>query len=562
MPVNYLAQDERKTILAEITSNTENLARKNQSLMQFEIFKKRQHTFVKEKILQEMGTDAAVNSRIISSINLTPKITNEKSKIYQKAPLRTFIGLNDAQTEHVNEIYDQAKANCKLKKANKIYALQQQACMQIVPKNGKIEFRPFYAHQYDVIPKDNDPEKADAYIISSYDKRQLYRNLFDGNSVSQNPVRNQGHYSDGINQKIGDPDDYLEKAIFYWWTEKYNFVTNVKGEILDPITFIPIEKIPVSEIMNPLGELPFIDIAFDKDFEFFVREGNSTVDFTLDFSLMLSDAAEIARMQGFAQGVMSAVEEPTELKIGPRKLIFLKKSPNGTPESQPTFQFVSPSPDIAATNEMQANYLSMFLTSIDLSPKAINSSGDGDQQYSSGFDRYLAMLEKFESSQDDLDLFTYVEQKAYELVVKWNNIYSSATENGFNEDLAGTSLPEDSTIEVKFAGPEMALSETEKLDTFQAKKELGLISRIQMIMQDQGVDEKTAEKMMTTIDEQNAKDMVAPNNVDPNAPVDANGNPVDPNNPADGEVAPNNPSTPAKEDAPIDKKKKVNGKNK
>lgn len=494
MAFNYLNISERKDFISDVLESEENKRRKNESLMQYEIYKSRQHPFVVEKIRKEMGPNAAKSSRIISSINLTPKIVDEMSKVYLKPPKREFYGLNEQQEEHANKIYEYCKANVKFKKSNKIFKLQQQAAMQVILKDGKIEFRPLYQHQYDVVPMQNDPEKAECYIISGYDKHLLFQQTTMASS--SNPVASRGYYADTINQGIADPDDYKQNKLFYWWTSEYNFVTDKDGNV---VSKDPSGKITDADLLNPIQDLPFIDIAFDKDFEFFVRAANSSVDFTLDFSTMLSDQSEIARLQGFAQAILTSVEEPKDLRIGPRNYLWLKLDPNQPAETRPSFAFSSPNPDLASTNQMLANYLSMFLTSIGLNPKAVNPTGD-KETYASGVDRYLAMLEKFESSQDDLDVFRWVEKRAYELVKKWNNTYYNATENGFIPELAGVLLPEDSYLEVKFNGPEMQMSEGEKLDLIQKKMEMGLMSRMQAIMFDQGVDEKAAMEMLEKID--------------------------------------------------------------
>lgn len=495
MAFNYENQKERKDFIADILESNENKARKNESLMQYEIYKSRQHPFVVEKIRREMGNNAALNSRIISSINLTPKIVDEQAKVYMKPPTREFTNLNEAQVEHVMKMYDLCKANVKFKKANKIFKLQQQSAVQVVLKDGKLEFRPLYQHQYDVVPMQNDPEKAECYVISSYDKNQLFQTVGKANSF--NPVTSRGYMSDTINQKIADPDDYMGSKLFYWWTSQYNFITDKQGNILSKSED---GKVTDQDILNPIQDLPFIDVAFDKDFEFFVRASNASVDFTLDFSTMLSDQSEIARLQGFAQAILSSVEEPRDLKIGPRNYLWLKLDPNAAGEStRPSFSFASPNPDIASMNQANANMLSMFLTSIGLSPKAINPNGD-KETFTSGVDRYLSMLEKFEASLDDYDVFKWVEKRAYELVKKWNNTYYNVTENGFIPELSGVLIPEDSELNIKFNGPEMQLSEQEKLAVIQQKIELGLMSRVEAVMMDRGIDKEDAEKILKDLD--------------------------------------------------------------
>src|SRR5690606_7322299 len=110
-----------------------------------------------------------------------------------------------------------------------------------------------------------------------------------------------------------------------------------------------------------------------------------------------------------------------------------KLDPNAEGSAQPSFQFVSPSPDIASSNEFNSSLISLFLTSRGQSPKLINAKGEA-QTFTSGLDRFLASLEQFEQSQDDIDLFKDVEADAYEIIKKWNNIIYLSKEGGYRRE--------------------------------------------------------------------------------------------------------------------------------
>lgn len=496
---NYLDPSVRKTIIEEILNSEENKLRKNESLMKYEIYKGRQYPFVSQKILQELGVKAAAQSRVISSINLTKKIIDEQARIYMREPEREFDDLNEAQLEHVDKIYSEGKANSKFKKLNRIFKLNMQGALQVVPKDGKIDFRPLYPHQYDVIPKVHDPEKADCYVISSYDKSNLFNTMLNFSSQSSDPVNNQGYFNDGMNQKIGDPDDYAGSTLYYWWTDEYNFITDKNGNYVDKEGNL-LAQVTIDDVKNPIGKMPFVDVAVDKDFEFFVRGGNSVTDFSLDFSLMLSDVAEVNRLQGFAQAILSSKEQPKDIRIGPRNYLWLRLDPNDLEATRPSFSFASPNADLASSLQMLSNYASMFLTSIGQSPSLISGNGTNQQTYTSGIHKFLSMLEKFEQSQDDIDLFKWVESQAYELVKLWNNLLYNATENGFIPELSGVSLPEDSEVGVKYVGPSMDLTEGEKLAVIEKRLDLGLIDKVEAVMIDRQVTKQMAEEIVKEMD--------------------------------------------------------------
>jgi hypothetical protein len=493
MPVNYLNQSERADILKELLGNEENLRRKEASLMRFEIYKGRQAPFIMSRLMKDIGKDAVQNSRTITSINLTKRIIDEQAAVYKNEPIRSFSNVNEVQEAHIRNLYQQGAIDQKLKKTNRVFKLNHQAALQVVPRDGKILYRPLLDHHYDVVPRVDDPEQADCYIVSSFDKRRLM-----GRMHNQSKDITKQYLSDGWNQKIAEPDDYMaKKNLFYWWSRDYNFITDSKGNFVNEMG----EKIVPrdDELLNPLMELPFIDVARDKDFEYFVRGGSLVVDFSLDLGVMLSDVSEINRLQGFSQAVISSTEEPKDIKIGPRRVLWLKIKPHAVDAERPTFQFASPNPDLASSLKLLGDFTSLFLTSEGMSPKLVNTASE-NEKYTSGLDRFLSMVQKFEASQDDLDMFATIEQKVLDLTVAWNNLFYNVTENGFADDLSGVILPEDAEVKVEFSQPKMILSETEKLEVISRKKELGLISDVEAIMFDRNVNEETAQRIKDNID--------------------------------------------------------------
>lgn len=494
MRIDYLSQGDRKKLIQEIIESDENKKRKEESLRALEVYKGRQAQFILTKILNELGLNAARNSRTISSINLTKKIIKEQASLYKNAPTRSFSDMNEEQEAYALELYDYCMANVKFKKANEVYKLCDQSQLQIVLRDGKIEFRPLYPHHYDVIPSMHNPEEAECCVISSFDKTQLFMGQYRGDSR-----RTDSYYSDTTNQKIGDPDDYKAHQLFYWWTKDYNFITNSDGVYVDS-NGLPIIGVDENDIKNPIGVLPFVDVAADKDFEFYVRSGYNTVNFTIDLGLLLSDVSEISRLQGFSQAIISSVEEPKDLTVGPRRAIWLKISPNAEQATRPTFEFQSPSPDLGNSLQLISNFMSMYLTSQGVSPKLVNASGM-TESFTSGVDRFLSMVEKFEASQDDMALFTNVEQKAWNIIKAWNNVYYNVTDNGFDSKLSGTLIPQMSELSVKYGKPEMVLSENDKLATIEKRLDLGLVSIAEAIAFDRGIPKEEAEKVIAEIAE-------------------------------------------------------------
>jgi hypothetical protein len=375
----------RKSIVEEITSE-ENKRRKAESLKRFEILSGRQEKYIVDKLRSEFSLKTVNEMRKITSVNIAQRVVNEQASIYKAEPHREFSDLSEEQDAHVENIYKYAKANVQFKKANKVFKANSQAIMQVVPSDGIISFRVFWPHQVDVIPDEMNPEKAYAVILSVFDKYQYLVGDSGSNdlaNVSKTTGLATSSYTDGTNQKIGDPDDYAELASkrFEVWTNELNFIMDGHGNVVSG-----------PEVENPIGKLPFVDIYVDKDFEYWVRRPNNAFDFTIDQGAMLCDIATIIKLQGYAQAVISAEKAPQDMTIGPNHILFLEQ--NQSNAVQPKFEFVSPSPDLGNTLQFYDSLLRVFLSSIGADPRTVSGSLEA-KTFSSGIERLLATIERF-----------------------------------------------------------------------------------------------------------------------------------------------------------------------
>lgn len=487
----------RSTVINAIKGE-ENKRRKAESLKRYEVYKERQGRYIIEKLREEFSQKTVDEMRKILSINVAPAIINQLSSIYNNEPERAFSNATEDQQELLERIYFHGGFDPRLRNANRYFKLHSQCAIQVLPSNGKITMRVLQPHQYDVIPSDVDPEIGEVYLVNVFDKFEFLGGTNSGGDVS-NPSR--GGFSlrgseiiDGTNQKIGDADDYKAKQDRYEvWSKDFNFIMNGKGEILSEDT------------TNPIGELPFIDVAgCDKDFEFWIRRTNGIVEFTLDFGKILSDVANVVRLQSYAQAIIASDKEPTGLQVGPDKMIWLQLDPNN-PGFQPKFEFVSPSPDLQGSLDFLDMVLRLFLTSMGVDPKEISGKLEA-KSYTSGVDRLLAMISKFEASKADMDIFRYVEDQIFKLIKLWSNVYNSLPEsaNTLDKDFHGPILSDDIEMEVKFSEPQAVQTESEKQDSVIKLLDKNLISRRDAMKKLFGVDDDMADKMMKEIDGDNA----------------------------------------------------------
>lgn len=506
---NVLDISVRKSIIDEILSR-ENMERKEESRRRFDVFKKRQAQQILEKLVKEFSQKTVSQMRTITSINLVPRIVGEEASIYKNEPERTFTleggkELSENEQSQIDNLYKFGKVNVKNKKSNKYFKLQNQCSIQVIPRDGVIDSRVLQPHHFDVVPDDIDPEKAYAYILSAYDRSQLEVSGYKS-------LSNENKWSDTINQKIADTDDYRKNLMrFVWWTAEYNFITDGYGKFVDAFGN-KYEQVNMSTDVNPIGELPFIDIASDKDFEFWDRAGNDTVDFALDFGVLLSDTADINRMQGHSQAIIYSEAPPESMQIGPHKVLHIPQDPNK--EIQARFEFANPNADMQASLELLETYLRLFLSSKGLDPKTISGKIDSSR-FASGVDRLLAMIEKFEASQDDIDLYRWVEQKQFKLMVKWSNLFQSVTSpNGrvqpLREELRLATLPEDIVLTTVFKKPEVVQTKSEKEDSAIKQLDAGLMSRSEAISDIRGITQDEAKEKVKEIDQESLAMPVMP----------------------------------------------------
>lgn len=469
MEADILNLDYRKKILDEIYGD-ENINRKRISYKASEIYNKRSQPFVDAKLKEEFP-DSWSEMRRLYSINIAQRMTEKMASVYTETPQRTFHdergeALSEEQNAYLNDIYEKGGFNTKLGWANQVERFQNQAIVQVLPINGMIGLRVYQPHQIDVIPKDNDPESAEAYIISAYDRSS---SLIAG---------------DGQDQKIADRNDKEQteraKRRHVWWSTNYNFITDGNGEL----------KSPPAEIDNPVKALTFVDLAKRKENEFWCRAGNGIIDFSLEFSVILSDVANINRLQGYAQGVIMDHKKPEEFVSGPNRWMFLQL-PSDPDMPQPSAQFISPNADLASSLEFLDKLLNFALTSEGIDPKSITSSKDG-AKYSSALERFLAQVEAFEPSKKDLELFRTAEAEIFKYVVLWANHFQGASNSPLTKLEGAVKLPEKAYLQIQFAEPKLIQSPAEQETQQKTRMEMGVASEVMAVMELYSLDEEGA----------------------------------------------------------------------
>lgn len=519
---NILDAEVRKQIINDIKSS-ENVARKRNEQRKFDIYRKRQALYVLERLTSEFDPKTVKGMRKILSINPCKRIVDEQASLYVDEPDRHWTNAenNEQLLEQLKNLYSLGKIDPQFRLANRYFKLHGQSCLYVLPKKGKIIARALTPKDYDVIPDADDPEQAFAYVLNIFDAN-LHKTT--PSPTLENSSASSYNVNDNRNQLIADANDpKLANERYVFWSAEVHLTCDGRGEIVDGL----LEQ-------NPIERLPFIDLANEKDFQFFVQLGSDVAEFVIDLLLQLSDLANTVKFQNYSQAVISSPNQPVGLNIGPDKVLWLQTDPNSD-APPPNFEFVSPSPDIMGTLELVNVMLKMFLSSHGLNPGTVSGKNELEK-FTSGIDHLLANLDKFKASKEDMDVFRAAEQEMFEIMRAWHTVLFNVTdEMALNDELKLSVIPEDVQLDVAFKEPQAVQTQTETEDSCLKLVQAGLMTKCEAVKRIYGVDDEKAEEMVAELEmerqqriQENAERGLDENGK-PLAPqVDENGDPVKP----------------------------------
>ena len=273
------------------------------------------------------------------------------------------------------------------------------------------------------------------------------------------------------------------KKTYVVWTKEVNFIMNGAGEVLGEV------------LPNPIGALPFVEISEQKDYEYWVRQASAYTDFTIEFNAAMTETRQTVKMQSFAVAIVKAPKEMSfkNIQIGPNYILHLPQDEvNGV---KTEFEFASPSANIDGSIKFLEVMLSGFLSANGIDPKTVSMSGES-ATFTSGLDRLLSLIDKMQASKDDFDLFQYAETQIFELVKKWLNVLNGSQSI---DSKYQTSVPEDAEVSVKFYEPAMVQTESDKIDLWAKKIEMGLASEVHALMEMENLSREQAEEKLREI---------------------------------------------------------------
>lgn len=499
---DILNESTRKKIIEEIEGQ-ENIGRKKEAFKRYETYKDQTAKYVEDLLRRQF--DAATVDEMkysISNISIVRKIIDKLARVYSNGVERELGRKKD--TEKLAELNRLLKFDQTMKKANRGLELQKNIMMFVKPKKVVTDdglelycpkvmaLQPFL---YDVVEDPNDKEQPMCLILSSYDpmNQELH-------SLSP-ATEGRGYKTPGINefpsgdrkeQLIADTpfdtDGDMDKKLYIWWSKNYHFTTNSKGSIVSG-----------SDIENPIHEKNFVNIAEDQDGQFWAVGGNDLIDGGILVNSMISNTNHIGIVQGYGQPVMTGKNLPQRTKVGPNFMIKLEQNDG---EPTPDFKYVTANPPLSDLKDLIVMYISLMLTTNNLSTSGVRTSLEGSSDFASGIAMMIDKAESVEDVADQARLFYDVEPAVWSLVFKWMKIYEER--NLLCDDFAGL-VPSkiDERVVLKLGEAKPIITENEQLDVMLKKYDMGIMSKVDMIrsMHPEMTEEQAKEKLKQILEE-------------------------------------------------------------
>lgn len=502
----------RKKIIEDI-KGTENSARKHEMYKRYQCYKDQTFRYVRAELLKQFDPSTVFEmSYALSNIAIVRKVIDKLARVY-KYGVEREVYINGVESEELSDsikaISDELDANRKFKKANRFFKLFKNTLMYVRPKPISdeidamqiIKLDPLPPYLYDVVELEGEREKPMAIILSDYSPSKHGLNGAPLQSVVPGTDGRHGNalnaYSfpgDGIDQSIADtPGDEKSKG-YVFWTNKYHFVCNDKGEIIGG----------PEDYLNPIGEMPFVNYAEDQDGSYWAIGGEDLTDGAVLMNSMITNILHIAITQGYGQLVVTGSDIPSQIKVGPNKAIKLTQL-EGDPT--PTFEFKNANPPLDQLRSLVEMYVALLLTTNNLSTSGVASNLSGGSTFPSGIAMMIDKAESMEDVEDQRQIFADNEPLVWEMYAKWAKLLSGKGE--LDECLAEYPLPEDFDLRLKFGKPVAIESEKERLEVLKLKRDMGIISLVDALKtENPDLTDEEAEKKLAEILEENMKRMV------------------------------------------------------
>ena len=503
-----LDQTFRAQVIKEILGK-ENLERKNSAKKTFDLLKDRNKKWVVESLRNENlsnETIATMTNRA-GNVSLFRRVVEKLARTYKGGVIR--VAESPVQTDQIEKIEDLIDLNKQMKKADKWLEAFKNCLAQIVPVKNYRESTPentrmdlmmriFAPYQYDVLNYSENPEKGAVFILSDFhDNSKAMLDLSTARAKYSGTPRGVNHpevvakSSDFVDQTIADQDD-SKNSEFIWWSDSYHFTTNEKGEVIET-------KSP-EDLLNPIGLNCFVEMNEDQDGVYWAEGGEDLIDSCILVNKLITDMNSIAYQQGWGQPVITGGESlPEKFTIGTQNAIILQYDKERDPA--PSVDIIQGNPPIDQWLSLIEQYVALTLSTNSLTPGNVSMKLDANS-YQSGIAMMVEQSEANNEIEDKQQYFKAVEHRIWEVITLWMNfLIGKNLASGKFADVGPMSSSD--AIMIKFLEIKPPVSEKERLEVMQMRKDLGLDNQLDLIKRDNpDLTEKEAELKLKGIIEE------------------------------------------------------------
>lgn len=470
---DVLDQNFRAQVISEIKQQA-NESRKREALKRQECYRDNTIKHVM-KSLKELGLKhdtLNIMQNHASNISIVKKVINKKARSYRGQVMRS--AGDDTLSTQVMSLAASLGLNDQLKKADAITELQNNSTLFILPEQtpeGRVRLRATVLGpwQYDVIEDARNPERAACVILSEFVDEQTQRS-FNSSQVQALDAESTVVGDQIIAQGSGITE--MKKGeTFIWWTDSYHFTTDEGGVIINSIS--------PEGLRNPIDMMPMVSIDKNQDGNYWGSGGQDLVDGAILVNVMATDMNAIMYMQGWGQLVISGPNIPTEYHVGPHTALVLETREG---QSAPNVELISSNPPIDSWLKVIEQYVALLLSTNDLSTSAVSMRLDASS-FPSGIAMLVDKSEAVGSIEDRRQSFAKAERRIWKIVGAWSQLFGNAGKlDGEFAEIGA--IPMDLEVSVRFQGEEQIVTEKEKLEILKMRKEMGLVSQLDLIMAD------------------------------------------------------------------------------
>ena len=456
-----------KEIINNINQNAEK-DRRARALKRHQMFKDGGRDFLVDQVRKEFGEDAVQEMRLVP-INILKKIISMRSGVYKKPPQR--IATEQKDNDLITFYEKDLALNRKMQKANKYYNLFSNTELYVTnTDNGRLELDIVTPYHYVFLANKFNREIKEGIVFSVFpDQKDI------APEDEPNPATGRGTFSKNKgtmaeSTKISSDQHYAtqDHVQYTFWTPEFQYITDHKGT---PISNIQGD---VDNFVNPLGIIPSVTLAKDRDNESYSTVGDDLIDIAMTLQLGWSDLLTIAKHTGFGQLLIISEEQPEKLTMGINRAVWLKASLDGF---KPEMSYLNANAPLAEYKELLIELLAMLLSSNDLNPQSVGGTFAANQA-TSGFHALLQNADNMESIEADKPVMASAERELWQIIATYHNwLFDQSALN--DEAKAMGKFSDGFEVEIVYPDAQPLQAESEVIANVTMLMDKGLLSRTQ-----------------------------------------------------------------------------------